>query len=257
MRGRNGQEGVERRATAFREKFGRASSRKIDDDPDALDDLLERYHAGLLEPESVELPVELLPPRATMLRALAGQIALWMGLRLAVFEYRPMPISQRFIARKMDWRLSTGESDRDAGRRALKALVRYGVLVPGEPMPRRGGWEGTRTFLPPEPLAVELGFAHGDDAVEGEPVVVEGPVGEPASELEEEPGVDGAGSGVLAVLDDVRMATGGVDTAELWFGHDRNATPTDGRLPFITPPPWASNDTAPSGIRSFDVELQP
>ena len=128
------------------------------------------------------------------------------------------------------------------------------MLVPGEPVPKRGGWRGTRTFLPPESLAVALGFAAADLVAKDKPGVVEPTVGDPSPELEQEPSVEGAESGVPASLDDVGVTARRVDAAES-FEHDRNATPTSGRLPFGTPPPWANNDTAPSGRALFDLQL--
>ncbi|HWK25367.1 MAG TPA: hypothetical protein VNS09_02335 [Solirubrobacter sp.] len=178
---------------------------------DALDERLERWRAGLLEPEPVELPVDLLPRQAKALRALVAQIELWMGLRLADFEYRPMPLSTRFVARRMGWLKASGEPDDSRGWNALRKLVAVGVLAPGEPLDGRGDWPGTRTFLPPEPLATALGFAlAGGDAVEGESGGVELAVPEPHAELADQAGVDGTQT---AAGQDHGMVAVGLDAA--------------------------------------------
>jgi hypothetical protein len=152
-----------------------------------------------------------------------------MGLRLADFEYRPLPLSTRFVARRMGWLKADGKPDDSRGWKALRALVARGVLVPAEPLEGRGDWPGTRTFLPPEPLAAALGFgAASDDTVEREAGVVEAAVPEPGVEIPEQPGVDGTGSadgqddGMVTVRLDA--AIGGAAVGE----HVANGTPAVG-----------------------------
>ena len=104
-----------------------------------------------------------------------------------------MPLSQRFVARRMGWLRANGEPHDFNGWKAPQALVKFGVLMPDEPLEGRGGWLGTRTFKPPEPLATDLGFTSaGEDADEGGAGVVEVAVSEPHAEVAEQPGVDWA-----------------------------------------------------------------
>ena len=161
-----------------------------------LDELFERYRAGDLVPVPVVLDVDRLAPQAHELRRLAEQIALVMGLRLAMFDYGPVPLSERTVARLMGW-ACRGQPDGKRAWSALNTLEDRGVIVRGpdlEPQPHRPpDWKGARTYLPPEPLASELGFrlATGD-AVERDTVPVEVPVVEPAAEVEDQLRVDGA-----------------------------------------------------------------
>ena len=198
---------------------------------DAMDERLDRFRAGLLEPEPVALPIERLPRQAKALRALVAEVELWMGLRLADFDYRPIPLSQRFVARRMGWLRANGEPDDARGWKALRTLVERGVLVPAEPLPSRGGWPGTLTFLPPDELAAALGFASAsDDAVDGEPVLVEAAVAQPGVEVAEEPSVNGAE--VAAGQDPGVIAVGLKAAARhgvLASGHEAHGTSASGR----------------------------
>jgi hypothetical protein len=101
------------------------------------------YKAGELEPEDIELG-----PMPSWLgktaRAIAEDMRRLMGLRLSVGEDRPLPYAVSFaMARGL-------VADRRAASRALRQLVRAGVVIEGEPLaPLKPGNAGTKTYGPP------------------------------------------------------------------------------------------------------------
>ena len=94
------------------------------------------------------------------MRAAAKDMALLMGLRLAVDEDRPLPYSTTLACR----RLNLGEDPRRASR-VLRSLVRAEVVLNVGRMPRRPGGppDGTKLYLPPG------GFPDGASVIEAVP----------------------------------------------------------------------------------------
>jgi hypothetical protein len=107
-------------------------------------DLLRRHQHGLLHP----LPAGLgsLPANATeSLRLVAEDMALLIGLRLAVDEDRPLLYSASFCAWRMGWALPDGQPDKKRAARVIRRLVDAGVIAWVGVMPR----SGTYTYAPP------------------------------------------------------------------------------------------------------------
>ena len=116
-------------------------------------ELLKRHETGLLMPHPVSLgsmPVE----RTESMRLVAEDIALLLGLRIAVDEDRPLMYSTRFCAWRMGWRLSSGEWDKKRASRVINKLVSAGVIRHVGDMPG----SGTRLYAPPlQPAVVRPG----------------------------------------------------------------------------------------------------
>jgi len=90
-------------------------------------ELLERHEVGLLLPHQVALGS--LPLGATeSMRLVAEDMALLLGLRIAVDEDRPLMYSTRFCAWRMGWKLTSGEWDKRRASRVLTKLVSAGVI---------------------------------------------------------------------------------------------------------------------------------
>ena len=112
-------------------------------------ELLARHGAGLLIP----LPVQLgaIPAGATeSMRAVAADIALLIGLRLAVDDDRPLIYSASFCAWRMDWKDASGAPDKRRASRVINKLLDAGVVECVGTMPRTG----TRLFSSPSVTAV-------------------------------------------------------------------------------------------------------
>jgi hypothetical protein len=174
---------------------GTAADRR--DEPGYRERLEDLEAVGQLEPWDVGLDVGQLPRQAKSLRAGVARLESWFGLRLAYGDFRPVPLSRGFVAALMGWRDRSGELDRPRAREFLRAVERHGVIEAVDQLAGRGGWEGARLYLPPEPLRSELGYeplgvAAGDGAVEREPGVIERAVAEPDAELADQAGVDRA-----------------------------------------------------------------
>lgn len=123
-----------------------------------LDALFEQFHDREIEPVDVPLEIERIPERYHALRTLAEFVKFSFGLSLASFDFYDVPLSERYVAEKMGW-LKKGKPDGARAWKSMQALVKYGVIAPGEP--RRDISRAGRmclTFRPPEPLATELGY---------------------------------------------------------------------------------------------------
>ena len=90
-------------------------------------ELLARHEAGLLEPRPVGLGA--MPTGASeSMRAVAADIALLIGLRLAVDDDRPLIYSARFCAWRMGWTILSGEFDKRRANRVINKLLEAGVI---------------------------------------------------------------------------------------------------------------------------------
>lgn len=135
-------------AGAAAARSGSVPARSIDEQPETYD-LLERHERGLLNP----LPVTLgaLPESAGYsMRAVADDIALLIGLRLAVDEDRPLLYSTSFCAWRMGWTDASGAPDKRRASRVINKLLDAGVVECVGTMPRTG----TRLFSAPSASAV-------------------------------------------------------------------------------------------------------
>lgn len=109
-------------------------------------DLLERHRRGQLRPAHVELGP--MPPDATeSMVKVARDIALLIGLRLAVDDDRPLIYATSFCAWRMGWATSTGEPDKPRASRVLRKLIDAGVIEYVGTMPRTD----SRLFAAPSP----------------------------------------------------------------------------------------------------------
>ena len=132
--------------------------------------LLERYEAGELDPVAVRLGE--LPPRAgRLMREAAADIALLMGLRLAVDEDRALPYSASLAAT----RLGLGD-DKGWANRVLRSLIEAGVVhVDQHAKCANGAPMRTRCFLPgPRPPVDSLPAGAGRVEADGTVEVDEG-----------------------------------------------------------------------------------
>jgi hypothetical protein len=77
------------------------------------------------------------------MRAVADDIRLLIGLRLAVDEYRPLPYSTRFCAERCGLLHHTQAS------RVLRQLVDAGVIESAGALPARGKGDGTKLYQVP------------------------------------------------------------------------------------------------------------
>lgn len=128
-------------------------------------DLLERYAQGVLMPVPVQLGA--MPAGATTsMRSVAGDMALLIGLRLAVDEDRPLLYSTSFCAWRMGWELASGEPDKRRASRVINKLLGARVIQLAGEMPGTG----TRLFCAPS-AAVVIGPAPEVPAVSGKPTV--------------------------------------------------------------------------------------
>jgi hypothetical protein len=114
---------------------------------DELDFLVGEWLAGDLEPHPTALGP--LSPRARgVQRLIAEHVRLLLGLRVASGEWRPLPYAHGLAQR------AGIAADRGTAGRALRALVRDGVLVEAgtlSPLPPHR--DGTKTYAPPEGAA--------------------------------------------------------------------------------------------------------
>ena len=196
-----------------------------------LYDLIVEHDRGRLQPVDVTLGA--MPLNAGwLMREIAKDMRLLMGLRLAVEEDRPLPYAASFAAR----RVGLGGDKRRASR-AIRALVRTGVVEEAGALPRQAGGppDGTKLYAAPR-LAVERGAV----GVE----VLARPSVQPPGEVEDEHVVgvaealagdvegaavaagDGAGSGAGVVGHRVVAPQGGVPLDGTSSG---GGGPTDGR----------------------------
>jgi hypothetical protein len=112
-------------------------------------DLLERHRLGLLSPVPVCLGA--MPPHASdSMRQVADDIALLVGLRLAVDEDRPLMYSTSFCAWRMGWQLASGDPDKRRASRVINKLIDAGVIELAGEMPRTG----TRLLTQPSPATL-------------------------------------------------------------------------------------------------------
>jgi hypothetical protein len=117
------------------------------------DELLKRHEAGLLVPHPILLGS--MPEGATeSMRLVAEDIALLLGLRIAVDDDRPLMYSTRFCASRMGWKLTSGEWDKRRASRVLTKLMSAGVIRHVGDMPG----SGTRLYAAPlQPAVVRPG----------------------------------------------------------------------------------------------------
>ena len=107
-------------------------------------ELLARYEAGLLEPRAVGLGA--MPAGASeAMRAVADDIALLIGLRMAVEDDRPLIYSARFRAWRMGWTILSCEWDKRRANRVINKLLEAGVIEWVGEMPR----SKARLYAPP------------------------------------------------------------------------------------------------------------
>jgi hypothetical protein len=121
--------------------------------------LLGLHAAGELEPVPVELGP--MPPNATpAMRAIAADIALRIGLRLAEGDDRPLPYSRSEAVRAGFVRTEQGASY------VLRRLTEAGVIQHVGNLPRRGRPRGTKLYAPPGwrfergPVTIEAGHQY-------------------------------------------------------------------------------------------------
>jgi hypothetical protein len=102
--------------------------------------LLAEYEAGRLDPVEIELGE--LPADATPdMRRVAEDMGLLMGLRLAVYDDRPLPYATMFAAERLGWGTNCGRASR-----AIRRLCDAGVIrrrVDARP-PQAGRDKGVR-----------------------------------------------------------------------------------------------------------------
>lgn len=144
--------------------------------------LLQDYSRGALEPVRIPFP-DGLPPA---LARVAESVYLIGGLRLAVGDYRPLPLGSEWLGKQLGLSQPTAH-------RVLCALVEQGALSSEGAMPRRAGRRGTNLYgIPgftspataPSDRVPVPGFGSGavPDAQEIERLAVE-----PALEAKDEP----------------------------------------------------------------------
>jgi hypothetical protein len=186
-------------------------------------ELLKRYEEGLLAPRPVRLGP--LPAEATeSMRLVAEDIALLLGLRIAVDDDRPLMYSTWFCAWRMGWKVSSGGWDKKRASRVLNKLVSAGVISHVGDMPRTK----TRLYAPPlEPAVVRPGPEVPALGIE--------PVVQPCVEVREQAIVDHAEAvlrndlGVVASRDGAAAGDNGATT---YAGGELHA-------PEIPAPPYA------------------
>lgn len=138
--------------------------------------LIVAYEAGELSPEPVRLGP--LPSRARrLMRAAAADMALLMGLRLAVDEDRPLPYASRLAAE----RLGLGD-DKARAHRVIRSLVRAGVVIEAGALAGRKGLDGMKLYAPPgaqfvgDTFVVEACAGDVGQLAQPEPEVVDEPL---------------------------------------------------------------------------------
>jgi hypothetical protein len=118
--------------------------------------LLAQCAVGEIAPVAVGLRP--LPANASEgVRKVAADFALVRGLRLRGENDWPVPFGRNWVAERL-------EMDSQSVGYILSKLVRWGVLLPTEPMAPLGGRKGTACFLP-APGTLEDGYALTDDDV--------------------------------------------------------------------------------------------
>jgi hypothetical protein len=198
--------------------------------------LLDEYRAGRLRPVDVRLGE--MPPGATpLMRLIAEEMRLRMGLRLAVDDDRSLPYATSEAVR------SKLTPHKMQASRAIRGLVAAGVIEGAGCLPRRPGGppDGTRLYRPPAAVLQR-------DAVVVE--VADCPPVEPTGELVDEGRVDGAvlRSGGHAV----GVVAPGNSAADAGSTHSPEDTPLPGRLSApITPrhPPPDNDPRSPDDAR--------
>jgi hypothetical protein len=173
--------------------------------------LLEDHAAGRLEPVPVALGK--LPPNATPVQVrVAADVALCMGLRLAVDDDRPLPYATSFCADR------NGLRDKWHAWRVLGQLVEAAVVrCVGAMPPRPGGpRDGTKLYAPPWDLTLPAGDVPGANDLEPlyGPEIDEEVLGfNPPIEGRDQSPVEGATPPAVAPRDAVGMVTSGNPTS--------------------------------------------
>ena len=118
----------------------------LDDGPD-LHRLKRAWREKQLDP--VDVPLGEMPPWAgSVMRAVAEDMQILMGLRAAAGDDRPLPYA-------LSMAVSAGAAkDKPAASRAINALVRAGVIDYAGSLPPRGTGSGTKMYRPPAAVAV-------------------------------------------------------------------------------------------------------
>jgi hypothetical protein len=112
-------------------------------EPTELALLVDQHREGRLSPAGVELGE--LPSRAgTVQRGIAEHMKLLMGLRRAVGDERPLPYATSMA---VDAGLAP---DKGTASKAIRALVRLGVVDHVGSLPPRGLPNGTKLYAPPD-----------------------------------------------------------------------------------------------------------
>jgi hypothetical protein len=194
--------------------------------------LWKLYEAGAFTPA----PVELGPMRenaSDVMRAVAADIAIGIGLARAAGSDRPVPYAASFCSARLGW-----DPKSPRARRALDALTKVEVIVcAGSLRPINGRRYGTKLYR--EPLPVVAGVAAervdvaadrrdratpgGDRRVKNESASIE-LTDEPAMEAVDDGAVNGAEA---AVPDHVGVIAAGNGAGQA-LEHDRNSTPVSG-----------------------------
>lgn len=163
-------------------------------------ELLARYDAGLLKPQRVALGP--MPAGATeSMRAVAADIALLIGLRLAVDDDRPLIYSARFCAWRMGWTVLSGDWDKKRANRVINKLLAAGVIEWVGEMPKSNA--RLYTAPPLQPTVIRPGPQIPAISVEarvqpGGEVREQAVVDQAEAVLGDDLGVVAAGGGALA-----------------------------------------------------------
>lgn len=104
--------------------------------------LIRDHDRGTLQPVDVALG-ELPAGASDAMRAVAADVRLLLGLRLAVDDDRPLPYSTRFCAERC------GLRDQAQASRVLRALERVGVVKCAGTLEPRGKPDGTKLYQAP------------------------------------------------------------------------------------------------------------
>lgn len=193
--------------------------------------LLDDVARQVLRPEPVTLPnLPTYVPAAVL--AVAQDVALCVGTRLAVGDDRPLPYACR-------WRAGVLGISHEAVSAALKTLVRWKSLKRAGALPGRRG-RGTALYAVPGFTSLSDGvpdaeFEAAPVAVEAQDVGARGTAIEPAGEGVDKPGVsDAVRGGTARALDGVSAAQGsagdGLSGGHTDVRYDRFRLPTPDHL---------------------------